>query len=198
MTGLTGLLKIELPDHTVLLTDGGVTDYDGDTYTAEDSVLGSLASIEAIAEGIGQQIPALDLSFTPTSIVAVSALSIGAIQQSRVRLWVAEYNTDTGAVIGTPDLRFSGFVDQPRVSMAFRQFSVSITAVPELEAMFYRDTGNGLSSTFHKSLYPGELGHDNATGLSLSIAWGTESPRRVFSSSGGIYGGSFGNMWDAG
>lgn len=188
IVGLTGLLKIELPDHTVTLSDGGVTVWNGDTYTAQDSVLGSLAAIDTIAEGIGQEIPALDLEFAPPSATAVTALSNGAIQQSRVRLWVAEFDTDTGAVVGTPELRFIGFVDQPQVSFAFRQFTVRITAVPDLEAMFFRDTGNGLSSTFHKSLYAGELGHDNASGLSIPVAWGVQSPPRGGTTFGG--GGS--------
>lgn len=125
-------------------------------------------------------------------MAAVSALSSGAIQKSRVRLWLAEYDTTTGEVVGTPELRFIGFVDQPQASFAFRQLTLQITAVPELEAMFFKDTGNGLSISFHKALYPGELGHDNASGLSIPIAWGVESPPR-----GSVYfgggGGGFGN-----
>lgn len=185
-TGITGLLKIELPEHTVLLTDGGVTEWNGDTYTAHDSVLGSIAAIDTIAEGAGQEIPALELQFAPPSTNAVTSLSDGAIQKSPLRLWVAEYDTDTGAVVGTPELKFIGFVDQPRVGFGFRQFTVTITAVSQLETLFYKDTGNGLSSTFHKAIYPGELGHDNATGLSVPIAWGVASaPRNVGGGSGG-------------
>lgn len=190
--GITGLLKINLPGHTVLLTDAGVTEYAGETYSAYDSVLGSIASISTIAEGIGQEIPALELEFSPPGITAVTALSNGAIQQSQVRLYVAEYDINTGLVVGTPELRFLGFVDQPQVSFAFRQFTVTISAVPELEAMFFRDTGNGLSSTFHKALYPGELGHDNASGLSIPTSWGVSSPPRA-ASSFGSGGGGFGS-----
>lgn len=186
--GLTGLLKIELPGGDVLLSDGGVTVFAGDTYTPDNATLGALSSVSTIAEGIGQEIPAIDFEFAPPSNVAVTALSSGAIQQSTVRLWVAEYDNDTGAVIGTPELRFIGFVDQPQVGFAFRQFTVTITAVPDLEAMFFKDTGNGLSSTFHKALYPGELGHDNASGLSIPVAWGVASPPR---GSGGGGGGGF-------
>lgn len=192
MVGITGLLKIELPGHTVLLSDGGTTVFDGETYSSYDEVVGSLAALDTIAEGIGDEIPALDLTFAPPSVAAVSALSSGAIQKSRVRLWLAEYDTTTGEVVGTPELRFIGFVDQPQISFAYRQLTLQITAVPELEAMFFKDTGNGLSISFHKALYPGELGHDNASGLSIPIAWGVESPPR-----GSVYfgggGGGFGN-----
>lgn len=200
--GLTGLLKIELPSHTVLLTDGGVTEWAGDTYTAYDEVLGSLASIDTIAEGVSGEIPALELQFASPGPVAVSSLSDGAIQQSAVRLWVAEFDVETGEVIGTPELRFIGFVDQPQVSFAFRQFTVTITAVPQLELLFFKDTGNGLSSTFHKALYAGELGHDNASGLTIPIAWGVASPPRGGTSfggggaGGGGFGGSVGGLFE--
>lgn len=192
--GITGLLKIELPGGNVLLSDGGVTVFGGDTYSAQDATLGALASIATIAEGAGDEIPALEIGFAPPGPIAVTALSIGAIQQSRVRLWIAEFDTNTGAIIGTPELRFIGFVDQPQVSYAFRQFSVSLTAVPDLEAMFFRDTGNGLSSTFHKAMYPGETGHDNASGMNIPISWGVASPPRGGVSFGG--GRNFGSGSD--
>ena len=192
MKGLTGLLKIELPAGDVLLSDAGVTTWNGDTYSPNDAQLGRLAGIEPITEGAGQQIPSLDLTFSPDSFLAVTALSNGAIQQSKVNLWVAEYDLETGAVVGTPNLVFTGFVDQPQVTFAQRELTVSVVAVPELEFLFTRDNGNGLSSTFHKSVYPGELGHDNATGLQINVAWGVKSPPSGNGSSGGSGGGGRG------
>ena len=184
MTGITGLIKIELPGGTVRLSDGGSTVFNSETYTPVDATLGGLSAIETIAEGVSDEIPALELTFAPPGVTAVTALSNGAIQRSRVRLWVAEYDTDTGVIVGTPELRFIGFVDQPQVAFAFRQFSITITCVPDLEAMFFRDTGNGLSATFHKALYSGELGHDNASGLSIPVHWGVASPSSGSGNSG--------------
>jgi len=192
--GLTGLLKIELPGRTVTLSDGGVTQYAGDTYGPVDDVLGSIASVDTIAEGVGQEIPALEIQFAAPGTAAISALSSGAIQQSRVRLWLAEYDLMTGDIVGTPELRFIGLVDQPTIGFSYRQLTVTITAVPALEALFYRDTGNGLSASFHKAIYPGETGHDNATGLSIPVAWGAASPPSggsVFLGAG-VGGGGFG------
>lgn len=194
--GLTGLLKIELPSRTVRLSDGGITVFAGETYAPIDDELGSIAGIDGIAEGVGQEIPALNVRLAPPGPVAVTALSVGAIQQSRVRLWLAEYDLVTGAVVGTPDLRFIGFVDQPSVMVRARQFEVQFTAVPDLEALFFRDTGNGLSASFHKALYAGELGHDNATGLTIPVAWGVEAP--ALRSGGAIFAsGLFGKFIEA-
>lgn len=159
--------------------------FDGDIYRPVDPELGSIVSIGAIAEGIGQEIPALNIKLAPPGPVAITSLSVGALQRSRVLHYLAEYDTVTGAVIGTPELRFTGYVDQPSVFVQLRKLGVEFTAVPDLEAMFFRDTGNGLSASFHKNLYPGEEGHDNATGLSVPVAWGAQSPPR----GGSVFGG---------
>lgn len=60
-----------------------------------------------------------------------------------------------------------------------------MTVVSAAERLFARNTGNGLSSAFQKSVWPGDTGHDNATGLGTPIAWGVEAPP----SSGGGYSG---------
>jgi len=191
MIGLTALLKVELPDHTSLISDGGVTVFNSETYRPEDEVLGSMASIELMSEGTSQQIPALDINFAAPGVGAIAALSNGAIQQSPVRLWIAEYDLETGEVVGDPELRFIGIVDQPRIAASFRELTISITVVPEMEYLFSRPTGNELSASFHKSLYPGETGHDNATGLSIPTAWGVASPPSARSQV--RYGGGSGN-----
>ncbi|MEO0699437.1 MAG: hypothetical protein AAFY81_06930, partial [Pseudomonadota bacterium] len=49
------------------------------------------------------------------------------------------------------------------------------------------------SNAFHKSLFPGETGHDNATGLQVSVAWGVESAPTSTSSGMGSGGGGNGN-----
>jgi hypothetical protein len=190
MNGLTWLLKIALPTRNVFLNDGGVTTWAGDTYRASDEFIGSLASVGAITEGVGEQIPALDIGFAPPNSAAMTELTTGAFRQSPVTLYLAEYNQDTGAVVGTPENRWSGNLDKARVSFAFRELSIGIECSPQLEVVFFKDNGNGLSATFHKQLYPGETGHDQATGLSTSVFWGVSSPAQNGRVSGG--GGSFG------
>lgn len=188
--GLTGLLKIELPEHTVLLCDGGFIEYDSEIYKSADPVFGSIASVEGMSEGQGNEIPALDLTLLPPGVTAPAELSKPGYQRSRVRFWIAEYDVDTGAIVGTPELMFLGQIDQTTLRVgASRQLDISV--VSNAERLFELDIGNTLGPAFHKSVWPGELGHDNATGLTIPVAWGVEAPRR--STRGGAGGGGRGS-----
>lgn len=176
MNGFIGLLQIDLPARTVRLCDGGFIVFGGETFRDSDSVLGTIASIESMSEGATDEIPALDLTFNPPGPVAFTELTAGALQRSQVRLWLAEYNVATNAIVGTPDLLFLGQLDQPAIRYSRTEYSISISCVSLAEWMFELDTGNALSDTEHQSRYPGELGHANATGLQVPIAWGVTGP----------------------
>lgn len=190
MTGIVGLLKIELPDHDAMICDGGFIVFGADTYKSRDDVLGTLAAVESMAEGIGDEIPALDLTFNPPDALAITTLSVGAIQKSAVRFWIGEYDAATGEIEGTPDLQFIGFIDQPVIRWGAREYEIALSAVSQSEWFFEKDTGNALSASFHKSLYPGETGHDNATGLGVSVAWGVAGPSGGSSFAGAsVFGG---------
>lgn len=194
IVGYVGLLKIEFPSHTVRLSDGGFITYDGGDYTSQDSVVGTLAGIEPMTEGKTGEIPALDLTFNVPAATAITVFTNGALQQSTVSLWLAKYDVETNIIQGTPDLQFLGQVDQPAVQIGRDQYMLSISAVSKAEWFFESDTGNTLSSAFHKDVYSGETGHDNATGLSVAVAWGTEGPVSQFTQNGGGSGGGFNTL----
>lgn len=174
MIGYIGLTKIELPNHTAYLTDGGFITFGGARYMAKDSLLGSWASFELMTEGKTGEIPAYDYSFNVPDGAAVSTFQSGALQAASVKTWLAKYDVDTNQIIGTPTLSVSGQIDQPIVQITGSSFELSLTVVSKAEWFFSGDTGNGLSATFHKDLYAGETGHDNGTGLSVATSWGTE------------------------
>src|SRR3546814_12561704 len=54
---------------------------------------------------------------------------------------------------------------------------VAVSVVSLAERLFELNIGNSLNSAWHKSVWPGDLGHDNETGLSIPVAWGVDSPR---------------------
>ena len=190
MNGLTWLLRLDLPSGTVRLSDGGVTIWGGDEYRASHPVIGSIAQLSEITEGENGELPEFEVVFAPPSNAALGPLQTGAFRRSGVRLWLAEYDSATGAVVGTPDLRFVGNMDRVRQQFGLRQLSIILSCVPETEVLLFSDDGNGLSAEFHKGLFPGETGHDQAAQLPLQVAWGVASGR---SNVGGVGGsGSFG------
>lgn len=201
MNGLTWLLRLDLPSGSAFMSDGGVTIWGGNTYTANHPVLGGIKQIGELTEGFGPELPEQELIIAPPSNAAVSPLQQGCWRRSAVRLWLAEFDEVTGAVVGTPDLRFAGRMDRMRQTFAFQQLGIVLTCVPETEVLLFSDDGNGLSAEFHKSLYAGETGHDQATGLVRTVTWGVESGR---SGNGGnsssaaasigaqLFGGGFG------
>jgi hypothetical protein len=193
MNGLTWLLRLDLPSGAVFLTDGGVTTWIGDEYRAKVPVLGGFSQISEVSEGFGPELPELEIVFAPPSNAALTPLQDGAFQRSAVRLWLAEFNPATGAVVGVPNLRFAGNMDRVRQNFALNELSIVVSAVPETEVLLFSDDGNGLSAEFHKSVYAGETGHDQASGLVINVAWGV-STGRVSGGSGGGMGSGGGNV----
>lgn len=179
--GLVGLCKIELPDGDVLLCDGGFITWGAETYRAKDAVFGMIASIDALGEGVGDEVPALEMSLYPAGEAEPGDLSQPGFQTSRCRFWIAEFDTNN-AVVGTPDLLFDGQIDRTMLTVGTtRELTMSIVSLAE--RLFEKSTGNSLNPTWHQSIWPGELGHNNATGLSVNVAWGAAAPP----GSGGVY-----------
>lgn len=188
---LAGLLRIELPGTTVCLSDGGTVSFDSgtgaETYGSRHATFGSIENIDAYEEGTGDQAPALTLTLLPAEGAAASALSSGSFQGSRLRGWIAEIDDDTGLVSGDPDLMFDGAIDVTTLKLGGLR-RLEILCVSRAERIFVRNKGNTLSGGFHKRIYPGELGLDNAAGVPGPFAWGAASPPRTGAGSGGLAG----------
>lgn len=187
---LIGLLKIDLPGQTVRLCDGGFVpawNEPGVNYTSADPVFGTIASLEALTEGLGEEIPAMELALNPAGDSAPADLSQPGFQRSQVRVWIGQKDEATGRLIGAPDLLFFGQIDQTVLRVGRRVRDLAMTIVSTLERLFMRNEGNTLSPAFHKSVWPGETGHDNATGLTVAVAWGVE--RSPTASTAGSSGG---------
>lgn len=187
---IAGLVKIELPSSiTVRLCDGGVIYWGAETFTAKHSTFGSVASVRPMSEGVGDEVPALEMVLIPSPTATAGDLVQPGFQTSRVRFWIADYTIATGAVSGTPDLIFDGAIDQCILSVGAQRRDLAMSIVATVERLFQGNIGNSLSPVWHKSIWSGETGHDNATGLSIPIAWGVESPNSAGSFSGGGGGG---------
>lgn len=173
---LAGLLKIELPGHTVLLTDGGTVPYDGDSYRGRDPLFGVLADPDEIEEGATEELPSLTLRFIPPAGVASLDLNDPAFQDCRLRMFLAELDED-GAPILVEQIA-DMLIDVPQ--LVFPEESgreLEVICVSVWQRLFDTNEGNLLNSASHQKVHPGEQGLDNTTGVDRNVPWGTNSVR---------------------
>lgn len=182
---LTGLLQIELPDATIRLSDGGLIKWGSETFTAKDPLFGTIASLSEVNEGVGEEVPAFEVTFAPPESSLADDLASPGYQTSQVTVWIAEYNPATGSVVGAPTVMFLGQLDQIEIGVSRDSRDLGTTVVSFAERLFSRNEGNGLSEAFHKSVWPGETGMDAANGLSITVAWGAESSGQGYISTNG-------------
>ena len=175
---LAGLMKMELPGRTVLLCDGGFVPWGAETYLSVDEKFGTIAAFEAPEEGVGEVIPSATITMLPNSAASAIEISQPAYQGSRIRMWVAEIDEATGQIIGQPDLQADWQLDRTTLRSKRGDRRVAIDCVSQSQRLLAKVEGNTLSSAFHSSIFPGEQGFDNATGLEASFAWGVAAPPR--------------------
>lgn len=170
-----GLIKIEFPAYDLLLCDGAFIDWGAERYLSQDPTFGVIGGLETISEGVGEEVPVIELTLLPPGGTPASTLAAPGYQTSRVRFWLAEYDADTGLLDGTPELQLDGQIDQITLSFGPGVRTMAVTVVPNTARLLERNIGNSLNSAFHKSAWPGETGHDNADGLGRQVAWGVEA-----------------------
>ncbi len=175
---LAGLMKAELPGHTILLCDGGFVPWNGETYLSADDTFGTIEGFEPPEEGVGDVIPAGTLTMLPNGSASAIALARPDLQGSRVRFWVAEIVEATGQVLGEPDLQADWQLDRTTLKSSKARRTLDIDMVSRAQRLLAKVEGNVLASAFHSSIFPGERGFDNATGLPVNFAWGIASPPR--------------------
>lgn len=188
-----GLLKVELPTRTVRLCDGGVIFWGTETFRGRDGQFGAVSGAESLTEGVGNEVPAFSLTFAPDASAAPGDLVQPGFQMARVRYWIAEWNPANCAVTGTPSLLFDGRLDQVELRVGKDSRELESSVVSSAERLFAARSGNGMAPTFHKSVWPGETGHDGATGLSVARAWGVEAPPPAAAANFTGYTGGFWN-----
>lgn len=190
--GLIGLMEIVLPTHTIRVCEGGFVRWGGNLFQSSDPVFGAIGAVGELSEGVGEEVPVFEVTFLPPGTTAPSQLSQPGFQSSVARFWIGEFDMEAGELVGTPDLQFTGEVDQTTIEFGRETRAVSMVIVSEAARLLERNIGNALTPSWHRSIWPGEGGHDQATGLGRQVAWGVEAPRSVGSISSG---GGFWNSW---
>lgn len=182
---LCGLIKIEFPSYTVRICDGGFVTFAGELYQSEDAQFGVISGFE-ISGTAPDQAPGGKITFLTPSATAAAQLVSPGFQTSKLSISLAEINEATATVIGTPIILTLAQLDRGVISETMRSREVALEFVSLGERLMIINEGNSLNGTFHKRLFPGELGLDNAIGMGVTVAWGASAPPR------GVTGGNAG------
>lgn len=185
---LAGLAKIELPAYTMRLCDGGFVYFAAEKYTSSDDEFGSIESVNAFEENTGDEAPGGQIIFLPKNTAAAATLSQPEYQGSRIRFWLARVDEATGIISETEQVADME-LDTTRLMVGKGTRKLEMTFIATAERLFNISEGNVLSPRFHKSVWPGELGLDNATGVPLTVAWGVKGPPRGSAVGGSMSGG---------
>jgi hypothetical protein len=186
---LIGLVKIELPDGDVRLCDGGFCYFGGEKYTSEDPIFGSIAAVDELEAALGDSAEDAQIVFNPADDATPAQLSSKAFQNARARFWMGKLDTDGKTVVNAEQL-MDGLVDFTVLRLRQGSREIEMSFIGRAEKLFLRQEGNTLDPRFHKSVWPGEKGLDNATGARITVAWGVGGARGI--ASGGAAGAMLG------
>lgn len=183
---IVGLIEAILPNHTLRLSDGGFVNWPGrGIFDAKDSLFGTIETIESLTDKLADEAPSGRITFLPSETSGAVALASAQAQSSPMRFWLAEVDSQTGLIVGTPELQFDGLLDTVTILLDQNSRHVEIEFVSAAERLFMVAEGNVLSPLWLKGIFAGDTGLDNATGIAGQVAWGVSGPPRG-SASGAI------------
>lgn len=194
---LVHLLKIELPSKTIRLVDGsGFVLWGAESYTAEDAEFGKLAGFGEFTEAEGVEAPRQTVQLLPTGNAAIAALTAPSAQGSPVTIYAAAVDRQTGQIIGEPDVRFVGELDDAGFNPAQNSALLELELVTIWERLFDDNEGHRWNDAFWTYLYgSGARAFQHVTNAGEKLFWGYNGPS---SGSGGSNGGGNGSIGGGG
>lgn len=189
---IVGLAEFNLPSYDIRLCDGGFIYFGANKFSSADDEFGSIQKVDVISEESGDEAPGGRLTFLPKDTAAAATLSQPTYQGSRIRFWLGKVDQADGTLDGDPELVFDGELDTTTLRVGRGSRVLDMEFISTADRLFNISEGNVLSPRFHESVWTGELGLDNATGVPLTVAWGVKGPPRGSVSSGTSAGGGGG------
>lgn len=172
-------VEVVLPGPTTIrLLDGaGFVTFSSKTFRGKDATYGVMSSIESLSDGMEEEAPGLRFTVLPPTNTAAATWAASTAQGSAVSVWVGVVNVQTGAVVGTPELVFSGEIDVPvlEVDKGSRQVVIECSSI--FERFFEGDEGLEMTNASHQAIWPGETGFDMVTETTRQLPWGQDAPR---------------------
>jgi hypothetical protein len=187
----TGFFEIDLPSGTRrLLIGSGEASSGGFTFKGFDSTLGSVSSGDPVREDASGEAPNTTLTIDIADTADRADIASNDVQLSPVRIFLAALGLNTSnhlIAIPDPELLFDGFIDQATIGLDRQKDEVEYSVISAFDYFFEDSEGQRLNGQFHQSVWAGEHGLDNVTGVTRKIYWGTYGPNGA---SGVVSGGS--------
>lgn len=169
------LVRLDLPDDIICLTDGGFANYDGFTYLGEHPDYGVLSKVSEISDGAEVTTTRVNITILPSSDIAVADLGSPFAQGSRVRWWEAVVDPSTGLLIGEPELKFDGELDKPSFSVG-ASWEMMLECGTQAERQVEANADWRLNHAFHTTIWPGETGLEFVTSVTRKLEWRERPP----------------------
>lgn len=186
---LVHLLKIELPERTVRLVDGsGYVVWGAETFVGEDAEFGKIAGFGEFTESEGIEAPRQTVQLMTETNAAVAALTAPSAQGSPVTIWAAAIDRTTGQIIGEPDIRFPGELDDAVSNVGRNAALLELELATVWERLFDDNEGHRWNDTFWTYLYgSGARAFQHIPNVGDEVYWGYNGP--ASGSGGSSYGG---------
>lgn len=186
---LVHLLKIELPGRTIRLVDGsGFVIWGTETFTDSDPEFGKIAGFGELTEAEGTEAPRQTVQLLPTGNAALAALTAPIAQGSPATIYAAVVDQQTGQVIGEPDPRFIGELDDASFNHSRNSTLLEFELATVWERLFDDNEGHRWNDAFWTYLYGANArAFAHVTNAGAKLFWGYNGPSN--GSGGSSYGG---------
>ena len=175
---ITLLIEADLPAGPMRLMFGvGAILWGAKVFSDTDDTYGALAGIDAIEDGDDDEAPPFTFDMLPPTNAAAAALCNPLNQGSPVYVWLAALDTSTMLLVPDPTLLGYFQWDIATLMPDAGSREVEIECVSAFDLLLEDDEGARLTDAFHQSIWPGELGCANVTGLTEPRYWGMATPR---------------------
>lgn len=191
----TGFFEMDFPSGTRrLLIGSGEVSYGGQTFKGFDGTIGSISGGDTVREDASGEAPNTTLTVEVASTADKSDIASEEVQLTRVRISLAALALDGSnhlIAIPDPELLFDGFIDQATSGLDQKKDEVTYTIISAFDYFFEDSEGQRLNGVFHKTVWPGETGLDNVTGVTRKVYWGSLGPAATsgVTTGGGAGGG---------
>lgn len=172
-----------------LMLGSGEVDYDGNTYRGTDDTFGTIVGGEDVREDATGEAPNTSITIAFAPAADKDEVAAASIQLTPVRISLAALALDVDEhliALPDPELMFDGYIDQAIIQLGEKKDEGDYTLISAFDFFFEDSEGQRLNDQTHQSIWPGETGLANVTGITRKVYWGTYGP-------GGSRGGSAGS-----